>query len=123
MQPLTAQFKTYLAGPINLNSQTGAHLAKPKLAPASLKNYVSDVDQFLAWLAHELQEPVIQPANLSPAVFQNYGRYLNAAENGINPATATRAISGLRRFSDWLVTTKRTETDPAVNLTVADIDP
>ncbi len=109
MQPLTAQFKNYLA--------------KQKLSPATLKNYVSDVDQFLAWLAGELQEAAIEPVQLTASVFQNYGRWLNAAENHIHPATAERYLSGLRRFGEFLNAAKLTDANPAADLKPTAIDP
>lgn len=112
MQPLTAQFKNYLV------KQT-----RPKLSRATLKNYVSDVDQFLAWLAKDLQETLIQPIQLTGRVFQNYGLYLNAAQNHIHPATAERYLSSLRRFGEFLKTTGRTDSNPAADLKPTTIDP
>lgn len=112
MQPLTAQFKNYLA------KQT-----TPRLSPATLKNYVSDVEQFLAWLASQLQEDTIQPIQLTATVFQNYGHYLNAAQNRVCPATAERYLSSLKRFGKFLYNSKRTGSNPAENLAAGAIDP
>lgn len=109
MQPLTAQFKTYLAS--------------QKLSPATLKNYVSDVAVFLDWLKQQLQEDVIAPVHLTTTVFGNYGRWLNDAANRIHPATAQRYLSSLKRFGSWLGNTQLTDTNPAADLTPNRIDP
>lgn len=109
MQPLAAQFKTYLA--------------KQRLARATLKNYVSDTDRFLDWLAGELQEVAIEPVQLTAAAFQNYLRWLNDPTNRIPPATARRYLSSLRRFGKWLAQSGLADADPAAALTAAVIDP
>ena len=108
MQPLTAQFKDTLS--------------RQKLAPATLKNYVSDVDRFLEWLAGELQETAIQPVQLTAEVFPNYLRWLNDSRNDINSATAERYLSSLRRFGNWLVQSGRCLNDPAAKLGGLKID-
>lgn len=109
MQPLTAQFKHYLVS--------------QKLSAATLKNYVSDVQRFLTWLAGELQETVIEPVHLTASVFQNYSLYLNAAQNHIHPATAERYLSSLKRFGEFLKVTQRTDSNPAADLKPTAIDP
>lgn len=109
MQPLTAQFKHYLVS--------------QKLSAATLKNYVSDIRQFLAWLAGELQETVIEPVHLTASVFQNYGRWLNDPANRIHPATAERYLSSLKRFGSFLENAKLTDANPAADLKPAAIDP
>ena len=126
MQPLTAQFKNYLA------SQT-----TPRLSPATLKNYVSDVEVFLTWLAKHLQEttvqPVqpiqpiqpihpIQPIQLTAVVFQKYADFVSAAQNQIHPATAQRYLSSLKRFGEFLKATSRTDSNPAAEIKLTTIN-
>jgi len=114
MSTLTAQFKTYLA---NHNQ------ANQKLAPATVKNYVSDVQVFLDWLKRELQEDTIVPANLTAAVFGNYGRRLNDPANRVLPSTARRYLSSLKRFGGWLEMARLADTNPAAALPRQQIDP
>ncbi len=75
------------------------------------------------WLKQQLQEDIIVPANLTAAIFGNYGRWLNDAANRINPATAQRYLSSLKRFGSWLENTQLADTNPAADLTPNRIDP
>lgn len=109
MQPLTAQFKTYLT--------------TQKLSPATLANYVSDTAIFLDWLKQQLQEDVLNPIHLSAAAFSNYSRRLNDPANRVHPATASRYLSSLKRFGAWLETARLTDSNPAAGLTADRIDP
>lgn len=109
MQPLTAQFKTYLT--------------TQKLSPATLANYVSDVAVFLDWLKQQLQEDVIAPVHLNAAVFGNYSRWLNDPANRVHPATAQRYLSSLKRFGAWLETARLADSNPAADISADRIDP
>ncbi len=115
MQPLTAQFKNYLA------SQ-----AAPKLSPATLANYVSDVEVFLTWLAKGSRSATVPSTQtisatilanqLTSAVFQNYANFVSAAQNQIHPATAQRYFSSLRRFGEFLKATGLAASNPAAEI-------
>ena len=102
MQPITFKFKTYLAN--------------QALSPATLKNYVSDVDQFLTWLAGNLQEEVLTPRQLTQTAFNDYGRFINSAANHIHPTTANRYLSRLRAFGEFLVKQNLATANPALEL-------
>ncbi|MDZ4229171.1 MAG: site-specific integrase [Patescibacteria group bacterium] len=99
MQPLTVQFKHYLT--------------KQKLSPATLKNYVSDVDRFLGWLSRQLQETTIQPLQLTARVFEDYAAWLNDPINRINPVSAQRYLASLKRFGSFLFNAKLNDINPA----------
>lgn len=109
LQPLTRRFQNFLAG-------------RP-LAPATRKNYISDVQQFLTRLAQLLQEEAILPAHLTAKVFDDYGRWLNDPKNSINPATARRYLSSLKCFGQWLAGSGLADADPAAGLDRQAIDP
>ncbi|MDZ4229413.1 MAG: phage integrase N-terminal SAM-like domain-containing protein, partial [Patescibacteria group bacterium] len=105
----TAQFKHYLT--------------KQKLSPATLKNYVSDVDRFLSWLGRQLQETTIQPLQLTARGFDDYAAWLNDPVNRINPVSAQRYLASLKRFGSFLFSSKLNDINPAEALKPAKIDP
>ena len=109
MQPLTAQFRHYLT--------------KQSLSPATLKNYVSDVERFLTWRCQQLQVTTIQPLQLTARVFSDYAAWLNDPQNQIYPASAERYLSSLNRFGSFLAAAKLADSNPAADLKTNRIDP
>ena len=99
---------------------------------AQFKNYVSDVEIFLTWLAKDFQSAKhlpattvqpIQPIQLTAAVFNNYAQWLTAAQNQIPPATAQRYLSSLRRFGEFLKATGATDSNPAAEIKLTITNP
>ena len=56
--------------------------ANKKIAAASIKNYVSDINLFLNWVSRTLQEDNVQPKHLTPAIITAYQNYLTSPRRG-----------------------------------------
>lgn len=110
-QPLLDYFKKYL------NTTPGSHTPGVKsantpgveLTPSSIKNYLSDVNLFLNWVSRTIQEDTVHAKHITPAIIQAYQKYLTQK---INPATARRHFSSLRRFGQFLTATNRLDQNP-----------
>lgn len=103
MQPLTARFQSYLQAP----------RLRGRLAPSTVKNYLSDTNHFLTWLSQSLQETIIKPEHVTPATCAAYCHHLQTASKS---ATAARRLSSLRQFGAFLAKTGLLEHNPAQNL-------
>jgi len=83
------------------------------LRPATLRNYVSDVQQFMAWCEAtwaagcETGDP-FNPRAVTTPVLTRYRTHLQHAL-GLKPATVNRALVSLKRYFGW-VTIKGTIT-------------
>ena len=103
------------------NGQAGtAKLEGPTLIKSSIKNYVSDINHFLNFVAHSIQEPIVQPIHITPTAIKAYSA---AAANQLSPSSLNRHLSSLRYFGKFLVAARLLETDPAQNLTNPAFDP
>ena len=105
MTTLPQEFQAYLSGSKSLTKQ-------------SIKNYVSDINIFLGWLASNLQEPQISPAHITSSSILSYRDELNNSRQPL--AVKNRYLSSLRRFGHFLFTTKLCTTNPAVHLSNVD---
>jgi len=84
MQPILKQFQSYLKG-----LKSSSLSAKP-LSPSSVKNYVSDANFFLTWLANQSQSAKpSQPNQPNPANQTNQTRQANQAHQA-NQTNQTR---------------------------------
>lgn len=99
--------------------RTGSDLAG-KISPSSIKNYVSDINHFLNFIAGSIQEPIVQPIHITPAAIKAYS---TAAATQLSPSSLNRHLSSLRYFGKFLVAAKLCETDPTQNLTNPAFDP
>ncbi len=90
------------------------------ISPSSIKNYVSDINHFLNFVAHSIQEPIVQPIHITPTAIKAYSA---AAANQLSPSSLNRHLSSLRYFGKFLVAARLLETDPAQNLTNPAFDP
>ena len=79
-----------------------------KLSKISVKNYLSDVRQFLTWTAKNSFK------QLSPAVFSAYKSYLLGLK--ISAKSINRYLASLRSFGQFLKQQQLTATNPAQNL-------
>lgn len=101
---LTGQFEQFLKG-------------SKSLSTSSIKNYVSDIGIFLAWLKLSLQEDNLTPAHITAASVLSYRDYLNNSRQTLS--AKNRYLSSLRRFGHFLFTTKLSDTNPASHLVSA----
>lgn len=86
------------------------------LTPISIRNYLSDVRQFMAWCEAQWQEEQVQqsftPTFVTTPLITRYRTYLQTAL-WLKPATVNRALMSLKRYFAWTTTTRRTPLDPA----------
>lgn len=140
MQPLLQQFQAYLLKRSDLKKglslkglgfkkgQTLLESAgeKPDLPKrsnlnvSSIKNYVSDINHFLNFIAASIQETEVKPGHITPAAIKAYS---TAAAAQLSPPSLNRHLSSLRYFGRFLVTARLCETNPAQNLTNPAFDP
>ncbi|MCG2691278.1 site-specific integrase, partial [Microgenomates group bacterium] len=90
------------------------------ISPSTIKNYVSDINHFLNFIAGSIQEPIVQPVHITPAVIK---AYTTAAATQLSQSSLNRHLSSLRFFGRFLVTARLLENDPAQNLTNPTFDP
>lgn len=85
MPTLIQSFQTYL------KTQT-------RLSPASIKNYLSDLNFFLGFVKTSFQQQDLKLAHLSPATFSSYRQHLvdqlNSADSGSAAGSAAGSTSG-----------------------------
>ena len=105
MQPLVNKFHHFLTG-------------GKKLSPSSIKNYVSDINRFLTWLAQSLQISTVKPSQITKATLQTYRHYLIQTAN---QTTANRHLASLRRFGLFLSKTGLSTDNPSKNLANVDV--
>lgn len=125
MQPLLNQFQSFLVG-------------SKHISPSTVKNYVSDINHFLNFVAASIQEPELKPSHITAAVIASYCLSLTqSTSNQTTPNTPTtpttpspipsssvnRRLSSLRRFGQFLADTKLLDFNPAANVTNLNIDP
>jgi site-specific recombinase XerD len=82
----------------SLTQQFAHSLAREQLAEATIKNYVSDVNQFFAWLPQYEQGVDLQ--GFTPQLITQFRQYLRV-DLQVVPASIDRKISSLRRFFAW----------------------
>lgn len=103
-----------------LLTQFEAHLLQEnKLFPSSVKNYLSDLNYFLTWLASVFQEPEINLTHLTPNTFQDFRQFLIdqlGNNDEVSFATANRRLSTLRHFGNYLCKGGQLAGNPADNL-------
>src|ERR1700676_279304 len=85
------------------------------LTPVSIRNYLSDMRQFMAWCETQWEEePAPQsfaPMFVTTPLITRYRTYLQTTL-WLKPATVNRALMSLKRYFAWTTTTKRTSLDP-----------
>jgi integrase/recombinase XerD len=87
------------------------------LAPATIRNYLSDLRHFAAWCESVWQEgrekavPFLPSAVTTPAL-TSYRTYLQHALQH-KPASVNRTLVSLKRYFAWLLTTGQIKHDPA----------
>jgi len=143
MQPLLQQFKAYLQNlhlrgkglslkqgptltgmpgcqPSRASDRIGQGRTLLGISPSSIKNYVSDINHFLNFIAASIQETEVKSGHITPAAIKAYS---TAAVAQLSPSSLNRHLSSLRYFGRFLLNQGLCETDPAQNLTNPAFDP
>ncbi len=114
MPPLSHQGQQLL-------EQYSAHLREQQdMAAATLRNYRSDVRQFVAWCeqiwtTEETGAPEFSPPRVTTPTITRYRTYLQA-ERQLKPTTVNRYLTSLRRFFGWAKGCELVSRDPAARV-------
>ncbi len=86
------------------------------LSPVTIRNYLSDLRQFMAWCEdswHEAQEAcAFTPRAVAPALLMRYRDYLQATLR-LKPSTINRTLLSLKRYFTWTRKTQLIQSNPA----------
>jgi integrase/recombinase XerD len=87
------------------------------VSPTTLRNYVSDLRQFIAWLEATGAEDAEQPSSFTPTgvttpTLTRYRAYLQTVAR-LRPATVNRALISLKGYFAWAVDAGLLSRDPA----------
>src|SRR6266545_2063416 len=87
------------------------------LAAASIRNYVSDLSQFIAWYEQRASQTgddgvLFSPREITTAVLLRYRDVLQEREQ--KPASINRALLSLKRYFHWACSQQRVSSDPSV---------
>lgn len=86
------------------------------LSPVTLRNYLSDLRQFIAWCEacwREGQEDrFFTPRAVAPPLLMRYRDYLQSTLH-LKPATINRTLMSLKRYFAWTRKTQRVHADPS----------
>ena len=86
------------------------------LSPITIRNYLSDLRQFIAWCEdswHEEQENrAFTPRAVAPALLMRYRDYLQTILC-LRPSTVNRTLMSLKRYFAWTRKTQLVQSNPA----------
>ena len=86
------------------------------LSPVTMRNYLSDLRQFIAWSENywcERQENCFfTPQAVAPSLLIRYRDYLQNTL-GLKPSTVNRTLMSLKRYFAWTRKTQLIQADPA----------
>jgi integrase/recombinase XerC len=84
------------------------------LSPATVRNYLGDVELFVAWYEQVWSggQEVFSPGAIATPTLTRYRDYLKK-EQHLKPATINRYLISLKRYFDWAASTARVTRDPA----------
>lgn len=99
---------------LNQYAQVLQHLED--LSLVTIRNYLSDLRQFIAWCEcswHEGQESrFFTPQAIAPSLLMRYREYLQTMLN-LKPSTVNRTLMSLKRYFAWSRKTQLIQSDPA----------
>lgn len=81
------------------------------LRPATIRNYLSDLRQFIAWFEQQYDKP-FQPDQVTTPTLTDYRRYLKS-DLERKPTTINRHLVTLKRYFAWAVEREDITRDPA----------
>lgn len=103
------------AGERALDQYATALREEEDLTPISIRNYLSDLRQFMAWCEAQWQEDQVQqfftPMFVTTPLIIRYRTYLQTTL-WLKPATINRTLMSLKRYFAWTTLTRSTRLDP-----------
>ena len=86
------------------------------LSPVTIRNYLSDLRQFIAWCEDSWREGQAErsftPQAIAPAFLIRYREYLQTTLN-LKPSTLNRTLMSLKRYFSWTRKEQLVQSDPA----------
>jgi integrase/recombinase XerD len=86
------------------------------LSPVTLRNYLSDLHQFIAWCEGTWnegeEERSFTPQAVAPSLLIRYREYLQTSL-GLKPSSVNRALMSLKRYFAWTRKMQFVQADPA----------
>jgi integrase/recombinase XerC len=94
-------------------------LIKHDRSTHSIRAYLSDVRQFVAWCDQHVNEPF----TLAAVADEHVQDWRDRLEDGAMPATVNRKLAALSTFFRWAIEAKLVTSDPAANITGVEQQP
>jgi integrase/recombinase XerD len=86
------------------------------LSPVTMRNYLSDLRQFVAWCENAWsegqEERSFTPQAVAPSLLVRYREYLQTSL-GLKPSTVNRTLMSLKRYFAWIRKMQLIQSDPA----------
>ncbi len=86
------------------------------LSPVTIRNYLSDLRQFIAWCEYSWregqEERFFTPQAVVPSLLIRYREYLQTTLS-LKPSTVNRTLMSLKRYFAWTRKTQIIQSDPA----------
>lgn len=86
------------------------------LSPVTIRNYLSDLRQFMAWCEYSWHEEqrahAFTPQAVAPALLMRYRDYLQTTLS-LKPSTVNRTLLSLKRYFAWTRKTQLVQSNPA----------
>jgi integrase/recombinase XerD len=86
------------------------------LSPVTIRNYLSDLRQFIAWCecswSEEQEDDSFVPQAIAPTLLMRYRDYLQTSL-GLKPSTVNRTLMSLKRYFAWTRKIHLVQSDPA----------
>jgi integrase/recombinase XerD len=110
-----AQPALSMEGQLALHEYAHALQQIEDLSAVTIRNYLSDVRQFIAWCESHFQEEqdgqAFTPQAISPPLLIRYRTYLQSTL-WLKPSTVNRALMSLKRYFAWTVKVHVIQHDP-----------
>lgn len=98
-------------GQLSLEQYTQELEQLEDLSPTTIRNYLSDLRQFIAW-CEEQNGCAFTPRAVAPALLIRYRNYLQTTLS-LKPSTINRTLMSLKRYFSWTRTTQLVQANPA----------
>ncbi len=102
------------SGELALAEHEQTPLEQEDLAPASIRNYLSDVRHFIAWYERHMDTEVhiFTPQTITTPAITRYRTYLQIAQQQ-RPTSVNRSLISLKRYFGWALQRRITHYDPS----------